>query len=177
MPRAEVTAFVALGANLGEPAQALRDALQSLDATPGVRVIRASSLYRTAPIDSSGPDYLNAVAEITTTLCAPVLLDALQAIEQGAGRERPYRNAPRTLDLDLLLYGAGRIESPRLTIPHPRMNERAFVLVPLAQIAPTLVNAAQLRAVANQAVVIEAHGVASPPERNAGGSREGDPPN
>jgi 2-amino-4-hydroxy-6-hydroxymethyldihydropteridine diphosphokinase len=177
VPRAEVTAFVALGANLGEPAQALRDALTALDATPGVRVVKASSLYRTAPVDSSGPDYLNAVAEITTALCAPALLDALQAIEQGAGRERPYRNAPRTLDLDLLLYGAAFIDSPRLTVPHPRMNERAFVLVPLAQIAPTRVSAAQLQAVAHQAVVIEARGVASPPERNGGGSREGGPPN
>lgn len=177
MPRAEVTAFVALGANLGEPAQALRDALASLGTTPGVRVVKASSLYRTAPLDSSGPDYINAVAEIATALCAPALLDAMQAIEQGAGRERPYRNAPRTLDLDLLLYGAGRIESPRLTVPHPRMNERAFVLVPLAQVAPGLLSAAQLQAVANQAVVIEAHGGSSPPVRNAGGSREGDPPN
>ncbi|WP_439520086.1 2-amino-4-hydroxy-6-hydroxymethyldihydropteridine diphosphokinase [Hydrogenophaga sp.] len=153
MPRAEVTAFVALGANLGEPAQALRDALASLGTTPGVRVVKASRLYRTAPLDSSGPDYINAVAEIATALCAPALLDAMQAIEQGAGRERPYRHAPRTLDLDLLLYGAGRIASPRLTVPHPRMWERAFVLVPLAEIAPALVSAVQRQAVADQVVV------------------------
>lgn len=152
MSRAEVTAFIALGANLGEPAQTLRDALTSLGATPGVRVLNASSLYRTAPIDSSGPDYINAVAKIATTLSAPALLDALQAIEQRAGRERPYRNAPRTLDLDLLLYGAGRIHSPRLSVPHPRMWERAFVLVPLAEIAPAVVSAAQLQAVADQAI-------------------------
>ncbi|MDP3252240.1 MAG: 2-amino-4-hydroxy-6-hydroxymethyldihydropteridine diphosphokinase [Hydrogenophaga sp.] len=152
MSRAEVTAFIALGANLGEPAQTLRDALTLLDTAPGVRVLKASSLYRTAPIDSSGPDYINAVAEIATTLSAPALLDALQAIEQRAGRERPYRNAPRTLDLDLLLYGAARIYSPRLSVPHPRMWERAFVLVPLAEIAPALVSVAQLRAVANQAI-------------------------
>jgi 2-amino-4-hydroxy-6-hydroxymethyldihydropteridine diphosphokinase len=151
--RAEVTAFIALGANLGEPAQTVRDALASLGATPGVRMLRASSLYRTAPIDSSGPDYINAVAEIATTLSAPALLDALQAIEQRAGRERPYRNAPRTLDLDLLLYGAGRIHSPRLSVPHPRMWERAFVVVPLAEIASSLVSAAQLRAVADQRVL------------------------
>jgi 2-amino-4-hydroxy-6-hydroxymethyldihydropteridine diphosphokinase len=150
--RAEVTAFIALGANLGEPAQTLRDALTLLDTAPGVRVLKASSLYRTAPIDSSGPDYINAVAEIATTLSAPALLDALQAIEQRAGRERPYRNAPRTLDLDLLLYGAARICSPRLSVPHPRMWERAFVLVPLAEIAPALVSVAQLQAVANQAI-------------------------
>lgn len=152
MSRAEVTAFIALGANLGEPAQTVRDALTSLDATPGIRVLQASSLYRTAPVDSSGPDYINAVAEIATTLSAPDLLEALQAIEQGAGRERPYRNAPRTLDLDLLLFGEGRIHSPRLSLPHPRMAERAFVLVPLSEIAPTRVNPAQLLAVADQAI-------------------------
>lgn len=150
--RAEVTAFVALGANLGDAGQALRDALTALDATAGVRVRRASSLYRTAPIDSSGPDYLNAVAEVATTLGAPDLLDALQAIEQAAGRERPYRNAPRTLDLDLLLYGDARIDSARLTVPHPRMGERAFVLVPLAEIAPALVDAQALASVAGQAI-------------------------
>ena len=175
--RAEVTAFIALGANLGEPARTLRDALTSLDATPGVRVLKASSLYRTAPIDSSGPDYVNAVAGITTTLSAPALLDALQTIEQGAGRERPYRNAPRTLDLDLLLYGAGRIHSPRLIVPHPRMCERAFVLVPLAEIAPSLVSAAQLQAVADQRVVISVDAAAHRPGRNGGGSPECGPPN
>ncbi|MDP3833238.1 MAG: 2-amino-4-hydroxy-6-hydroxymethyldihydropteridine diphosphokinase [Hydrogenophaga sp.] len=150
--RPEVTAYIALGANLGEPAQALRDALRELGSTSGVRLVRASSLYRTAPVDSSGPDYLNAVAEISTTLTAPALLDALQAIEQQAGRERPYRNAPRTLDLDLLLYGQGCIASPRLTVPHPRMSERAFVLVPLVEIAPTLVSPLQLQGVADQAI-------------------------
>lgn len=150
--RAEVTAFVALGANLGDPAQALREALQRLSETPGVRLVRASSLYRTAPIDSSGPDYLNAVAEIATTLTAPDLLTALQAIEQGAGRERPYRNAPRTLDLDLLLYGSARIHSPTLTVPHPRMGERAFVLVPLSEIAPERVTDEALKTVSGQSI-------------------------
>ena len=176
MPRAEVTAFIALGANLGEPAQALHAALAALGATPGVRVVKASGLYRTAPIDSSGPEYLNAVAEIATTLIAPALLDALQAIEQGAGRERPYRNAPRTLDLDLLLYGAGRIESPRLSVPHPRMWSRAFVLVPLAEIAPALVSQAQLHAVAGQGVVMAARAEAHPSGRSAGGSPPDGPP-
>lgn len=152
MSRAEVTAFVALGANLGDAAQALRGALKAFDETPGVRVVRASSVYRTAPVESSGPDYLNAVAEVSTTLTAPALLDALQAIEQQAGRERPYRNAPRTLDLDLLLFGEARIDSPRLTVPHPRMWERAFVLVPLAEIAPALVGADQRLAVASQCI-------------------------
>ena len=152
MDRAEVTAFVALGANLGDAAQALRDALTVLGDTPGIRLVRASSLYRTAPIQSTGPDYINAVAEVSTTLTAPALLDVLQAIEQQAGRERPYRNAPRTLDLDLLLFGGARIGSPRLTVPHPRMAQRAFVLVPLAEIAPALVSGGQLAAVADQSI-------------------------
>jgi 2-amino-4-hydroxy-6-hydroxymethyldihydropteridine diphosphokinase len=150
--RPEVTAYVALGANLGDAAATLRQALQTLGATPGLRLVRTSSLYRTAPVDSSGPDYVNAVAEVTTTLTAPALLRALQAIENAAGRERPYRNAPRTLDLDLLLYGSARIESPELTVPHPRMGERAFVLVPLAEVAPALVGAQALQAVAGQGV-------------------------
>jgi 2-amino-4-hydroxy-6-hydroxymethyldihydropteridine diphosphokinase len=148
--RAEVTAFVALGANLGDAAQALRDALTALGDTPRVRLVRASSLYRTAPIQSSGPDYVNAVAEVSTSLNAMALLDALQAIEQQAGRERPYRNAPRTLDMDLLLFGGARIESPRLTVPHPRMWARAFVLVPFREIAPGLVSEAALGAVDGQ---------------------------
>jgi 2-amino-4-hydroxy-6-hydroxymethyldihydropteridine diphosphokinase len=150
--RAEVTAFVALGANLGDAAQALRDALTALEAMRGIRVVRASSLYRTAPIQSTGPDYVNAVAEVSTTLTAMALLDALQTIENGAGRERPYRNAPRTLDMDLLLFGGARIDSPRLTVPHPRMAQRAFVLVPLAEIAPSQVSAGQLAAVADQTI-------------------------
>lgn len=152
MDRAEVTAFVALGANLGDAAQALRDALTAVGDTPGIRVVRASSLYRTAPIQSTGPDYVNAVAQVSTTLNAMALLDALQTIEIGAGRQRPYRNAPRTLDLDLLLYGSARIDSPRLAVPHPRMAQRAFVMVPLAEIAPVLVGTGQLIALADQAI-------------------------
>lgn len=150
--RSEVTAFVALGANLGDAAQGLRSAVNALDNTPGVRVVRMSSQYRTAPVESSGPDYFNAVAEVSTTLTAPALLDALQAIEAQAGRERPYRNAPRTLDLDLLLFGEAHIDSPRLTVPHPRMWERAFVLVPLAEIALPLVSPEALLAVATQGI-------------------------
>lgn len=150
--RPAVTAYVALGANLGDAAQTLRDALRALDKVSGVRLLRASSLYRTAPIDSSGPDYINAVAEVGTTLTAPALLSAMQAIENAAGRERPYHNAPRTLDLDLLLYGNACIASPTLTVPHPRMNERAFVLVPLAEVAPHLVSATALAKVRDQAI-------------------------
>lgn len=148
--RPEVKAYVALGANLGDASQTLRDALEVIARTPGIQLLNASSFYRTAPIDSSGPDYVNAVAEVTTTLSAPDLLIALQTIEDEAGRERPYRNAPRTLDLDVLLYGSASIDSARLTVPHPRMNERAFVLVPLAEIAPSLVPDEALRAVAGQ---------------------------
>ncbi len=150
--RTAVIAYVALGANLGDAAQTVRDALTALGRTPGIRLVQASSLYRTAPIDSSGPDYINAVAEVATTLSAPDLLTALQAMENGAGRERPYRNAPRTLDLDLLLYGSARIDSPALTVPHPRMWERAFVLMPLHEMAPGLVSDEMLNAVSGQAI-------------------------
>jgi 2-amino-4-hydroxy-6-hydroxymethyldihydropteridine diphosphokinase len=155
LARDEVTAFVGLGANLGNAAQAVRSAIQQLGATPGLRVVRISSLYRTAPIDSSGPDYINAVAEVATTLTSPDLLAALQAIEQAAGRERPYVNAPRTLDLDVLLYGSARIHSPALTVPHPRMWERAFVLVPLAEIAPGALPGDALTAVLQQVIARE----------------------
>ena len=150
--RDAVTAFVALGANLGDAAHTVRAALVALGQVPGVQRVRSSSLYRTAPVDSTGPDYINAVVEVATTLSAPGLLAALQAIENVAGRERPYRNAPRTLDLDLLLYGLARVDSRTLTVPHPRMLERAFVLVPLAEIAPQFVSAAQLQAVADQTI-------------------------
>ncbi len=150
--RQPVPAWLALRANLGDAPQAVRDAFAAIARLPGTTLVRQSSLYRTAPVDSSGPDYINAVVEITTTLTAPALLAALQATEQAAGRERPYRNAPRTLDLDVLLYGSARISSPALTIPHPRLYERAFVLVPLAEIAPALVTAQQLDGVAGQAI-------------------------
>jgi 2-amino-4-hydroxy-6-hydroxymethyldihydropteridine diphosphokinase len=133
-----VLAYVGLGANLGEPRRTLESALQALGATPGVRLRRVSSLYRSAPIAASGPDFINAVAELDTTLQPQALLAALQAVEQQHGRQRPYRNAPRTLDLDLLLYGTLTLETPALTVPHPRMHERAFVLQPLAELAPAL---------------------------------------
>jgi 2-amino-4-hydroxy-6-hydroxymethyldihydropteridine diphosphokinase len=138
-PRRPVLAYVALGANLGQARQAVQAAFMALSGQPGVCLQRCSSLYRTAPIDSQGPDYINAVAQIQTTLGAMELLHCLQAIEADAGRERPYRNAPRTLDLDLLLYGQSRIMAPSLQVPHPRMLQRAFVLEPLAEIAPEAV--------------------------------------
>jgi 2-amino-4-hydroxy-6-hydroxymethyldihydropteridine diphosphokinase len=147
-----VTAYVGIGANLGHAQAAVRQAIDALGALPHTRLIARSSLYRSAPVDASGPDYVNAVAGIETRLTAPGLLAQLQALEQRAGRERPWRHAPRTLDLDLLLYGAARIESPALTVPHPRWQERAFVLVPLAEIAPGLVSAASLDAVTSQVI-------------------------
>jgi len=151
--RSSVTAYVALGANLGDPAASLVRAMDDMAAIQGVTLLKRSSLYRSAPLDSSGPDYVNAVVEIETLLSAPALLAALQRIEQLAGRERPSRNAPRTLDLDLLTYGAASIASADLVIPHPRMFERAFVLAPLAEIAPHLVTAAQLQAVQGQTIL------------------------
>jgi 2-amino-4-hydroxy-6-hydroxymethyldihydropteridine diphosphokinase len=147
-----VTAYVGLGANLGDARAAVRQALDELGALPGTRLVRASSLYRSAPVDAGGPDYLNAVAELCTSLGPHELLAELQRIEQAAGRERPYRNAPRTLDLDLLLYGALRLDEPVLTLPHPRMRERAFVLLPLAEIAPAQVDPADLRKVEKQVI-------------------------
>jgi len=147
-----VTAYIALGANLGDARSTVRQAVQALGTLPQTRLVRSSSLYRTAPIDSSGPDYINAVAEVATTLSPQALLTELQRLEQAAGRERPYRNAPRTLDLDILLYGDITLDTPALTIPHPRMHDRAFVLLPLAEIAPARVGSDLLQAVANQAV-------------------------
>ena len=132
-------AFVGIGANLGDARANVQDALARLDAQPGCRLTAASSLWRTAPFDSSGDDYVNAVARVDTSLDAHGLLAVLQAIELQHGRERPYRNAPRTLDLDLLLYGDEIIQTPDLLVPHPRMHERAFVLAPLLDIAPDAV--------------------------------------
>lgn len=159
--REAVVAYVALGANLGDAAAALKQAVHDLNTLPLTLVSKTSSVYKTAAlgIDSTSasasapsPDYLNAVVELQTSLSAPDLLHQLQQIEQAAGRERPYLNAPRTLDLDLLLYGSASIDSADLTVPHPRMMQRAFVLVPLAEIAADLVSAEQLDAVANQRI-------------------------
>lgn len=152
--RESVVATIGLGANLGDAPAKVRGALAAMAALPQTQLLRASRLYASTPIDSSGPDYVNAVAQISTTLSAPALLAQLQTLEAAAGRERPYRNAPRTLDLDVLLYGDARISSPTLTVPHPRMQQRAFVLLPLAEIAPALVAAEALAAVRDQTVRI-----------------------
>jgi 2-amino-4-hydroxy-6-hydroxymethyldihydropteridine diphosphokinase len=130
--------FVGLGANLGDAAATVRAAFEALNELPHTACVARSSLYRSAPVDAQGADYINAVAQLRTGLLPTALLKQLQAIEERFGRKRPYRNAPRTLDLDLLLYGSRRIATPLLTVPHPRMRERAFVLVPLAEIAPEL---------------------------------------
>jgi len=131
-----VRAFIGLGANLGDAQAALAEAFVDLAALPQSTLVRRSSLYRSAPIDSSGPDYLNAVAELRTALSSLELLQHLQAIECRHGRERPYRNAPRTLDLDLLVHGDEVCNTAGLTLPHPRLHERAFVLLPWAEISP-----------------------------------------
>ena len=131
-------AWIGLGANLGDAAANLQAALVALSALPRTRLSARSSIYRSAPIDAAGPDYLNAVAQIDTGLSARELLVHLQGIEQVHRRERPFRNAPRTLDLDLLLYADHVIATPELTVPHPRLHLRAFVLVPLAELAPAL---------------------------------------
>ena len=145
-------AYVAVGANLGDARAAVAQAVLDLDDLPQTRVVARSSLYRSAPFEASGPDFINAVAALDTELDAPALLDALQQLEQRAGRERPYRNAPRTLDLDLILHGDTMLDTPTLTLPHPRMDERAFVLQPLAEIAPERVTPAALARVAGQQI-------------------------
>lgn len=132
-------AFIGLGANLGDPLATLAAARAELARLPRTVLRRFSPLYRSAPIDATGPDFINAVALVDTELSAPALLAELQRIEATFGRLRPYRNAPRTLDLDLLLYGDERVDTPQLTVPHARMHRRAFVLRPLSDVAPDAV--------------------------------------
>jgi 2-amino-4-hydroxy-6-hydroxymethyldihydropteridine diphosphokinase len=132
-------AYVGLGSNLGAPVDRLQSALRAMGQLPATRVVTCSSLYRSEPQGyRDQPDFVNAVAELETGSDARTLLSGLQVIEQRAGRERSFPNAPRTLDLDLLLYDGQRIDAPGLTVPHPRMQERAFVLVPLLEIAPAI---------------------------------------
>lgn len=135
---ADERVFVGLGANLGDAVATLRAAIAAIDALPGTRCVRRSSLYRSAPVDTTGPDFVNAVVELRTSLEPEALLRELLAIEQRFGRQRPHRHAPRTLDLDLLAWGDRQVASPSLVLPHPRLHERAFVLVPLAEVAPEL---------------------------------------
>lgn len=131
--------FIALGANLGDPVATVKAAILALRELPQSEFIAASSLYRTAPVGlRHQPDFINAVVEVRTVLPAPTLLAQLFAIEERFGRQRSVKNAPRTLDLDLLLHGDELCQDPQLTLPHPRLHERAFVLAPLAEIAPSL---------------------------------------
>lgn len=134
------SAFIALGSNLQDPAAQIRRGLDGIAALEGVRMVRASSLYRSAPQGyESQPDFINAVAEVRTSRGPDDLLSAILDIETRHGRERPFPNAPRVLDLDLLLYDDLILASATLTLPHPRMHQRGFVLLPLAEIAPQLI--------------------------------------
>lgn len=132
-------AYVGIGSNLADPRAQVLDALEELDRLPHTRVVKKSSLYRSAPLGyAAQPDFVNAVAQLETALPAERLLAELQEIEARHGRKRSFPNAPRTLDLDVLLYGDAVLSLPALTIPHPRMRERAFVLKPLIEISPHL---------------------------------------
>lgn len=147
-----VDAYIGLGANLGDAGAAVQQAVRDIATLPGIELKAQSALFGSAPVDAGGPDYVNAVVAVRTRLNAMALLHQLQMLEQHAGRTRIYVNAPRTLDLDLLRYGDAQIASATLTVPHPRMLQRAFVLRPLAQIAPEKVSAEALLAVAEQRV-------------------------
>lgn len=156
-----VLATVGLGANLNDPVSQVEYALAELDRLPGTRLVARSSLYASAPVGYvDQPDFINAVAQLETTLAPRALLAALLDVEHRHGRERSFRNAPRTLDLDLLLYGAAHFHEDGLTLPHPRMHERGFVLLPLLEIAPDVVipgrghAAAWLAACAGQGVSV-----------------------
>ena len=143
---------MAFGANLGEAQATVLQAIQDVGALATSQLVKASSLYASAPHEATGPEFVNAVAIYDTELPPLALLDALQNLEKTAGRERPYLNAPRTLDLDIIFFGDIALDSPRLTLPHPRWQKRAFVLVPLAEISPDKVSPALLSSVANQSV-------------------------
>ena len=140
MPKNQTSsAFIALGSNLQDPETQVKHALLALKKLPKTKLIKASSLYKTSPVGYiSQPDFINAAAEISTELSPLELLDAILNIETEAGRERSFANAPRVLDCDLLLYDDIKMNTEKLTLPHPRMFERSFVLLPLAEISPNL---------------------------------------
>jgi 2-amino-4-hydroxy-6-hydroxymethyldihydropteridine diphosphokinase len=131
-------AYLGLGANLANAAQTVQQAAQQL-ACPAIEILAQSSLYRSAPLDAQGPDFYNAVLKVATTLAPAELLRTALQLEQQHGRTRAYRNAPRTLDIDLLLYDDLTLQQPALTVPHPRLHQRAFVLLPLLELAPGIV--------------------------------------
>ena len=140
MPKIQTSrAFIALGSNLHDPETQVKHALVALEKLPKTKLVKASSLYKTSPVGYiNQPDFINAVAEISTELSPLELLDAILNIENDAGRERSFANAPRVLDCDLLLYDDIKMATEKLTLPHPRMFERGFVLLPLAEISPNL---------------------------------------
>ena len=150
MGRDWVRAFIGLGANAGDPLAQIEQAFDALLKLPATVGLQRSRLYRTAPWQAQGPDFINAMAQVDTQLSAPELLAHMQRIEQAAGRIRPYHHAPRTLDLDLIFYGQAVIHSAALVLPHPRWRERAFVLRPLADLAPERILASDWAAVAGQ---------------------------
>lgn len=141
-------AYIALGSNLVHPIQQVTTAMDEIAAIPHVQLTKRSSLYATAPVGyDNQPDFINAVVEVETTLSPLALLEALFVIEDAHGRQRPFPNAPRVLDLDLLMHDNVSMQTERLTLPHPRMHARGFVMLPLAEIAPEL--------------MVQAHGSAS----------------
>jgi 2-amino-4-hydroxy-6-hydroxymethyldihydropteridine diphosphokinase len=152
MSATPVMACVALGANLGDAVATVQQALRDVAALPDTQLFKASSLYRSAPYEAQGPDFINAVALIHTQLSPVALLHALQSLELQSGRERPFKNAPRTLDLDLIFHGDVALATPELTLPHPRWHERAFVLQPLAAVWPERVSDLQLVTVQDQPI-------------------------
>ncbi|CAN7297377.1 2-amino-4-hydroxy-6-hydroxymethyldihydropteridinediphosphokinase [Variovorax paradoxus] len=147
-----VQAFVAIGANLGDAQAAVKAAMDAIGTIERTVVTARSSLYRSAPVDAAGPDFINAVVAVRTGLTAEAFLAELHLLEEQAGRERPFPNAPRTLDLDLLMHGNAIKDTPALALPHPRMRDRAFVLKPLAEIAPDKVPRAALARVSSQVI-------------------------
>ena len=149
--REPVSACVALGANLGEAVATLRQALADIAALPHTQLLQASPFLSSAPLDADGPAYVNAVVRLETRLNTVELLQALQGLENAAGRTRDYHHAPRTLDLDLLFYGDAHMQSEYLSLPHPRWTQRAFVLLPLQAVCPEKVTPDMLAAVADQA--------------------------
>ena len=132
-------ALIGLGANLGQARETIERALEALNSTPSIEVLEVAHFYGSDPVDAQGPTFVNTVAHINTALAPLALLEILQALERTHGRERPFRNAPRTLDLDLLWYEDVEMQTARLTLPHPRMHERAFVLKPLNDLMPEFV--------------------------------------
>lgn len=161
-------AAIALGSNLGNCRATLERSLALLDGSPGLRVLRRSRWYRSAPIGPVQPDYINGCALIEVSLEPEALLERLLATEDRCGRVRAERWGPRTLDLDLLLQGDRRLDTPRVQLPHPRLHERPFVLVPLAEIAADWIDPRSGRSVAALAAALEDDGGLQPLEQEAG---------